>query len=240
MTTNPMLKANSWRNYYHAHPDTDASNLKLAGLGDFFAASAADKDPFHDFRLNKDIFLIGAKPNGRKLQLFHQGDIISGSRLNPDNICVALTGHGATAQVIKLQGGESFTSKMFRPPPLANIIKEAGSLQTFKALAATQPDAEVAIKSMIIIPQLLAEAFMACDKRDPATSAFNFRSAMGLRDAAMALTSPTADMSLINCTYTLQFCWAALNKHIARVIYSIADSSFIIAWGEELHSRHII
>jgi hypothetical protein len=31
-----------------------------------------------------------------------------------------------------------------------------------------------------------------------------------------------------------------LNKHLARVVYSIADSSFIIAWGDELHSHHII
>jgi hypothetical protein len=67
MTTNPMLKANFWRNYYHAHPVTDASNLKLAGLGDIFATSAADKDSFLDFHLNKDLFLMGVKPDGQEL-----------------------------------------------------------------------------------------------------------------------------------------------------------------------------
>jgi hypothetical protein len=152
-----------------------------------FAASTADKDSFHDFRLNKDLFLVGIKPNGRELELFHQGDIIGGSRLNPDKICVALTGHGATSQAIKLQGRESFTSKTFRAPPLTDIVKEAGSLQTFKALAATQTDAEVAIKLIIIIPQFLADAFVACDKRDPVTVAFNFMSVTGVRDAVMAL-----------------------------------------------------
>jgi hypothetical protein len=67
MTMNPMLKANSWRNYYHAHPDTDASNLKLAGLGDIFAGSLADNDSFHDSHPNKDLFLMDVKPNGREL-----------------------------------------------------------------------------------------------------------------------------------------------------------------------------
>jgi hypothetical protein len=81
---------------------------------------------------------------------------------------------------------------------------------------------------------------MACDERDPATITFNFMSALGVRDASMALTPPTANMSLTHYTYTLQFCWAALNTHLAHVIYSIADYSFIIAWGEELHSHHII
>jgi hypothetical protein len=92
---------------------------------------------------------------------------------------------------------------MFRAQSLADIIKEAGLLQTFKALAATQTDAEVAIKSMIITPQFLDNVFIACDKRDPATITFNFMSTMGVRNAAMALTPPTADMLLIHCTYTL-------------------------------------
>jgi hypothetical protein len=103
--------------------------LKVAGLGDIFAASAADKDSFNDFRLNKYLVLMGIKTNGRELQLFHQGDIIGGSLLNPDKICVALTGHRGTAQFIELQGGESLTSKTFHTPPLTDIFKEAGSLR---------------------------------------------------------------------------------------------------------------
>jgi hypothetical protein len=124
-----MIKTNSWKNYYHAHPDTDTCNKTLTGFGDIFAASAADKDSFHAFCLNTDMFLLGGNPNGYELQLFHQGDIIGGLRLNPNTICVTLAGHGATAQSMELQGGESFTTKMLRTPPL-----EMGSLQTIKLL----------------------------------------------------------------------------------------------------------
>jgi hypothetical protein len=95
MTVHHMLTSNSWRNYYDAHPNTDASNKTLTGLGDIFTMSAADKDSFHAFCLNKDLFLLGVKLNGRELQLFHQVDIIGGSRLNPDKIHVTPTGHGA-------------------------------------------------------------------------------------------------------------------------------------------------
>jgi hypothetical protein len=94
MMRNLTLKANSWINYYHVHPNTDASNKTLAGIANIFTASVVDKDSFHSFRLNKDLFLLGIKPNGRKLQLFHQGDIVGGSRHNPDKIYGALTGHG--------------------------------------------------------------------------------------------------------------------------------------------------
>jgi hypothetical protein len=173
---------------------------------------------------------------GCELQLFHHGDINGGSSLNPHTICVALTGHGATAQYVELQCDESFTVKTFRAPPIANIVKEAGSLQTFNALAATQTDTEVIIKSVNIIPQFLAGAFMSCEKRDPATITFNFMSTVGVRDAGLALAPPTSDLSITHCTYTLQFCWSALNKKLTPVVYFKADSSFSIIWGEDLHS----
>jgi hypothetical protein len=102
MMTNLMLKANAWKNYYYVHPDTDVSNNALTGLGDIFTVSAAYKDSFHTFRLNKDMFLLGVKPNGHELQVFHQGYIIGDSYLNLDKIYVTLMGHGSMVHVIEL------------------------------------------------------------------------------------------------------------------------------------------
>jgi hypothetical protein len=62
---------------------------------------------------------------------------------------------------------------------------------------------------------------------------------MRVHDAALALVSSTADLSLTHCTYTLQFCRAALNKTLTPFVYSIADYSFILSWGEDLHSCYI-
>jgi hypothetical protein len=87
-------------------------------------------------------------------------------------------------------------------PPPTDIIKEAGSLPNFKALSATQTDTEVEL--MIIIPHLISNAFMSCEKRDPANITCTFMSAMGVRNAALGLVSSTSDISLTNFAYALQ------------------------------------
>lgn len=260
-------RPNSWRNFYGNHPAKAVASCDLRSIRALteFGENINISSKFENLAREKDLLFLSIGPNN-KTQVFHQAQLIGGSRLNPETTFAALSGFGPVATPIELQPASLLTEIDIQVPCWLNLSNSLESVDEFKAVAARtlqeQEDDVVIVgaeddneaenatetprnfdrfqcKNVIALPLALAPQAIESVNRDPASMAVAVWSQMSTLDDKIEQGSMQQEFTL-EFRHLIKFLWAAHVKKVPPLQISNSEEPAVIDWSYRTHSEILL